>query len=249
MVLPLVMAAAMVSCNATSKYYEELYNPRSGYYTRSWDGERSYRNPNSRASDYTINQEVLDGTNASNSRIEISLGEQVARLYRVEGGAREVAVETAISTGREGSHTPVGEFSVLEKLPQKNSNLYGSWVDGTTGTLLQGDGDSRRPPSGGNPEFQGSPMPYWLRITPDGVGMHVGYVPNYPASHGCIRVPRSVQPFDLRQSAGRHTGLHPSLTRRLGRRFDGRFQGDCSRRRRLAITIAPEVSVELRGGL
>ena len=36
-------------------------------------------------------------------------------------------------------------------------------------------------------------MPYWLRITSYGVGMHEGYVPSHPASHGCIRVPRNVQ--------------------------------------------------------
>ena len=186
--------SALVGC--TSSYYEDLYNPNSDYYTRPWDGTRNYSYPgNSRASDYKINQDVLEVTNSSNSRVEISLGEQKARLFRVADGQKQLAIETAISTGREGSATPAGEFSVLEKLPQKNSTLYGSWVDGNTGALLQGDGDSRRPPSGSSPEFQGSPMPYWLRITPDGVGMHVGYVASYPASHGCIRVSRRIQPL------------------------------------------------------
>jgi lipoprotein-anchoring transpeptidase ErfK/SrfK len=31
-------------------------------------------------------------------------------------------------------------------------------------------------------------MPYFMRIV-DGVGMHAGYLPGYPASHGCIRMP------------------------------------------------------------
>lgn len=186
--------SALVGCS--SSYYEDLYNPNSDYYTRSWDGTRNYAYPgNSRAGNYKIHQDVLDATNSSNARVEISLGEQKARLYRVADGQKQLAIEAAISTGREGSSTPVGNFSVLEKLPQKNSTLYGSWVDSNTGALLQGDGDSRRPPSGGSPEFQGSPMPYWLRITPDGVGMHVGYVASYPASHGCIRVSRRVQPL------------------------------------------------------
>jgi hypothetical protein len=35
-------------------------------------------------------------------------------------------------------------------------------------------------------------MPYWMRITPTGVGMHVGYVPGRPASHGCIRLKKDV---------------------------------------------------------
>ncbi len=36
--------------------------------------------------------------------------------------------------------------------------------------------------------FQGAPMPFFMRIT-GGVGMHEGYLPGYPASHGCIRMP------------------------------------------------------------
>ena len=30
-------------------------------------------------------------------------------------------------------------------------------------------------------------MPYFLRIH-GGIGMHAGYLPGYPASHGCIRL-------------------------------------------------------------
>ena len=194
---PALLLAGFTSCSSNPSYHEQLHNPASEYYTRSWDGQRRYSAPGSTASrNATVNEEVLARTNASNSRVEIDLGSQKARLYRVSGGSRELAIETQISTGREGHNTPTGQFSVIEKLRQKNSNLYGSWVDGATGALIQGDGDSRKRPSGGvRPEFQGAPMPYWLRITNGGVGMHVGYVPNYPASHGCIRVPRRIQPM------------------------------------------------------
>jgi len=40
--------------------------------------------------------------------------------------------------------------------------------------------------------FAGAKMPYWMRLTDTGVGMHVGYVPGHPASHGCIRLNREV---------------------------------------------------------
>ena len=33
-------------------------------------------------------------------------------------------------------------------------------------------------------------MPYMQRITWSGVAMHAGKLPGYPASHGCIRLPR-----------------------------------------------------------
>ena len=36
--------------------------------------------------------------------------------------------------------------------------------------------------------FKGAPMPYYMQIAP-GFGMHAGYLPGYPASHGCIRMP------------------------------------------------------------
>jgi lipoprotein-anchoring transpeptidase ErfK/SrfK len=46
-----------------------------------------------------------------------------------------------------------------------------------------------RVPSGGS--FVGAKMPYWMRLTGNGVGMHAGYIPNpgSPASHGCVRMP------------------------------------------------------------
>ena len=32
-------------------------------------------------------------------------------------------------------------------------------------------------------------MPYFQRLSCGDFGLHQGYVPKYPASHGCIRVP------------------------------------------------------------
>ncbi|OZA42887.1 MAG: hypothetical protein B7X80_09910 [Sulfurovum sp. 17-42-90] len=34
----------------------------------------------------------------------------------------------------------------------------------------------------------GAVMPYMLRLNNDGIAMHLGAVPNRPASHGCIRL-------------------------------------------------------------
>ena len=37
-------------------------------------------------------------------------------------------------------------------------------------------------------------MPYWMRLTGGGIGMHAGLIPQpgLPASHGCIRLPREM---------------------------------------------------------
>ncbi len=144
---------------------------------------------NGPSSQIFTNDAVLAATNPSNSRIEISLSEQKARLFN----GQQLALETKVSTGMRGMETPTGSFKILEKQRVKDSNLYGIWVDGNTGAMLDRDGDSRSRPSGGRAQFQGSPMPYWLKVHPGGAGMHVGYVAGNPISHGCIRVPQRAQ--------------------------------------------------------
>ena len=38
-------------------------------------------------------------------------------------------------------------------------------------------------------EFEGVPMPYFLRFS-GAYGLHAGRLPGYPASSGCIRLPK-----------------------------------------------------------
>ena len=127
----------------------------------------------------------------ADSKLQIDLTKQRVKLFSGD----KLAMESQISTGNEGHPTPAGKFSILEKQVEKTSNRYGKWVHGESGETLISDGDSNKPPKGGNAEFRGTSMPYWLRVTWRGVGMHIGYVPLYAASHGCIRVPREVQPL------------------------------------------------------
>ncbi|HEY7808876.1 MAG TPA: L,D-transpeptidase family protein [Allosphingosinicella sp.] len=67
-----------------------------------------------------------------------------------------------VSTGRRGMDTPVGTFPILQKKVDHRSNLYDD-----------------------------APMPFMQRLTWGGVALHAGRVPNYPASHGCIRMPKA----------------------------------------------------------
>jgi hypothetical protein len=61
-------------------------------------------------------------------------------------------------------------------------------------------GRDRIPPGG---RFVGAKMPYFMRLTYDGVGLHAGPipVPGSPASHGCIRMPHEVAPLLYRHVA------------------------------------------------
>lgn len=133
------------------------------------------------------NEELLSDTSALNSRVVIS--RDLQRGYLMNG--EEVAIDYPISSGK-GSHpTPAGEYEILEKDKNKASNTYGKVYD-AEGNRLYDEETPAGVPEGG--EFVGAPMPYWMRLTWTGVGHHIGKVPRYPASHGCIRGPRSVIP-------------------------------------------------------
>jgi L,D-transpeptidase catalytic domain len=68
---------------------------------------------------------------------------------------------SAISTGSKGRETPTGVFTILQKEVFHRSRTYDN-----------------------------APMPYMQRLTAKGVAMHAGNLPGYPASHGCIRLPK-----------------------------------------------------------
>lgn len=67
---------------------------------------------------------------------------------------------TAVSTGTDDKPTPTGIFPILQKAVTHRSNLYDN-----------------------------APMPFMQRLTWDGIALHAGRNPGFPASHGCIRMP------------------------------------------------------------
>src|SRR6266550_3479290 len=115
--------------------------------------------------------------------IVVSLPEQEAYLYR--GGYR--IASSRISSGREGYRTPVGRFHVIRKDVGHRSSIYGDYVD-NSGRIVKANIDSRRDSKPPHSHFVGTPMPYFLEFSP-GYGLHQGYLPGVPASHGCIRMP------------------------------------------------------------
>lgn len=121
--------------------------------------------------------------------VRIDLSEQTASFYR----NGEKVGQSRVATGKAGHSTPTGSFTIMEKIANKRSNLYGRIFD-AQGNVIVSDADTRihSVPSGGR--YIGAPMPYWMRLTGSGIGMHVGAIPNpgSPASHGCVRMPREM---------------------------------------------------------
>jgi lipoprotein-anchoring transpeptidase ErfK/SrfK len=124
-----------------------------------------------------------DGDNiGGKASVKISLSEQRAYFYK----AGLLVGISQLSTGREGLNTPVGNFSIIQKDVNHVSTKYGDFVDSSGAVVKPNVSVDDKKPSGAH--FKGAPMPYFMRIV-DGVGMHAGYLPGYPASHGCIRMP------------------------------------------------------------
>jgi len=92
-------------------------------------------------------------------KIVVDLSEQKA--YAIEDG--QIVFDGRISSGKEGRETPGGEYEIMQKKRHHKSNLWPK-------------------PNGG------AKMPYMMRLSNNGIAMHLGYVPNRPASHGCIRL-------------------------------------------------------------
>lgn len=123
-----------------------------------------------------------DGVSGSPS-ILIDLSDQRAYFYK---GGTLVGV-SLVSTGREGFDTAPGNFKIIQKSKDHKSNLYGNYVD-AAGNIIQKDVDVKKHPKPPGAFFDGASMPYFMRVF-GGVGMHAGFLPGYPASHGCIRMP------------------------------------------------------------
>ncbi len=65
------------------------------------------------------------------------------------------------STGKPGHATPTGVFKILQKDKNHHSKTYNN-----------------------------APMPNMNRLTWSGIALHAGQLPGYPASHGCVRLPK-----------------------------------------------------------
>ena len=125
----------------------------------------------------------LPESQSGRASIVVSLRQQEAYLYR--SGQRTAS--SRISSGREGYRTPVGRFHVIRKDEAHRSSVYGDYVD-NSGHVVKGNVDSRRDAKPPHSHFVGAPMPFFIEFSP-GYGLHQGYLPGEPASHGCIRMP------------------------------------------------------------
>ena len=70
---------------------------------------------------------------------------------------------TKVSSGKKEKPTPPGKYVVTQKYTEWRSTLY-----------------------------HNASMPFFLRLSCSPVGLHAGVIPDYPASHGCVRLPAEI---------------------------------------------------------
>jgi hypothetical protein len=124
-----------------------------------------------------------DGVEGASS-ITIMRDEQKAYFYK----GNHLVGMSPIATGKTTHTTPAGNFEITQKNIDHKSSLYGVIRDTATGQVINDDADTRKHRAGPGQVFENAPMPYFMRFN-NGIGMHVGHLPGYAASHGCVRMP------------------------------------------------------------
>ncbi len=126
----------------------------------------------------------LSKTATGAAAITVDLSEQRAYFYKGD----ELIGDTKCSSGKKNFSTPAGEYKVTQKNKDHVSNLYGKFVN-AEGVVTKSDVDTSKMKIPEGESFVGAKMPFFMRFT-GGYGLHAGVVPNRPASHGCVRLPR-----------------------------------------------------------
>jgi L,D-transpeptidase-like protein len=123
--------------------------------------------------------------NAQQTGVIINLTEQA--VYLVEDG--RVVLISPIASGKEGRGTPTGTFRIISKDLNHQSGSFGLVMD-SYGRIVDANATpgSHIPPGC---HYEPAPMPYFMEFKKY-VGMHAGYLPGYPASHGCVRMPKDL---------------------------------------------------------
>jgi lipoprotein-anchoring transpeptidase ErfK/SrfK len=134
-----------------------------------------------------VSPRVLETLTPETAQVRISLSKQRAYLMDANG---EIAIDTPISSGKAAGMTPTGSFKITEKDADHSSNLYGNFVD-KKGRVVRSGVSTRIDSAPSGTRFEGAPMKWFMRFN-GAIGMHVGLLPGYPASHGCVRLPEEI---------------------------------------------------------
>ena len=170
LLLPFVAISLLTSCGSslTSESAHKKFTQRKDYKS----GYETYKN-----------EDALKSVDTSKTNIQVSIANQ-RMIVRQDS---TVILDTPCTTGRAGKRTPTGSFKLYDKQADKRSNVYGTLYK--NGKRVCGGHRYDKCKGVSYDKFVGSSLPYWQRLTGDGIGLHSsGSVKRYPASGGCIRL-------------------------------------------------------------
>lgn len=169
LLLPLAIISLLTSCGTSVSG-----NSSHEKFVKRTDYKQTY--------DTYKNEDALKTVDTSKTKLRVNIATQRMIVSQDD----TVLLDTPCTTGRAGKRTPTGTFKLHDKQADKRSNVYGTIY--RNGKRVCGGHRYERCP-GVSGKFVGSSLPYWQRLTGDGIGLHSsGSVKRYPASGGCIRV-------------------------------------------------------------
>jgi hypothetical protein len=133
---------------------------------------------------------VLEKATPENTRITVSLGRQ--RIYLHVGD--EVAIDAPVSSGKKRGQTPTGSFTVTDKAASHSSNMHGDLVD-ADGNVVRHGVSTRIDPAPSGTKFVVVPVQHYLRLNDEGLALHAGRLPGYPAADTAVRLPTDIAPL------------------------------------------------------
>ncbi len=176
LLLPIVAISLLTSCGSSvnSTPAAKTYSTHEKFVKRA-DYKQTY--------DTYRNEKALQSVNTAKTKINVSIANQ----RMIVSQDNTVLLDTPCTTGRAGKRTPTGTFKLYDKIADKRSNVYGTLYK--NGQRVCGGHRYDKCKGVSYDKYVGSPLPYWQRLTGDGIGLHAsGSVKRYPASGGCIRL-------------------------------------------------------------
>jgi lipoprotein-anchoring transpeptidase ErfK/SrfK len=133
---------------------------------------------------------VLEKANPDNTSVVVSIGRQRAYLFV----GSEAAIDAPVSTGKRRGQTPAGHHTITKKAATYSSNRHGDFID-AAGNVVRSGMSTRIDAAPGGTVFRPVAVQYHMALGDEGLALHSGRLPGYPASDTSVRLPVDIAPL------------------------------------------------------
>jgi lipoprotein-anchoring transpeptidase ErfK/SrfK len=133
---------------------------------------------------------VLEQANPENTSVVVSIGRQRAYLFV----GSEAAIDAPVSTGKRRGQTPAGRYTITKKSATYASSRHGDFID-NAGHVVRSGISTRIDAAPSGTVFRPDPVQYHMALGDEGLALHAGRLPGYPASDTSVRLPVDIAPL------------------------------------------------------